>query len=271
MAIDYGAGSERRGAYANLAKALGSKLEAENKREAEDIRRAGLFGTGITQDNLSQLARTGLGIAEFGEKRAQSKMDRARDSFQRRQDDLMDAATRFRKSGNDEAANDAILQAQHERNSFEDSLQKFEKEEGIWGGFGSGTVEYDRNEGFLADLKRRQLEQKAKAENASTSAASATSGMPKMDPQVMAQKRLQRQGQMQQQPQGSGRSFHDPNAVPDWRRQSQPQGSGRSFHDPSAVPEWRRPALNSRPNQSTFESDYYEGFDPSKVFIPHNM
>ena len=60
------------------------KLEAENSRRAEDIRRQGLFGTGITQETLSGLAQTGLGIAQFGQDRMDKQRADATDSFNRR-------------------------------------------------------------------------------------------------------------------------------------------------------------------------------------------
>ena len=83
-AINYGAGSGRRGAYQNLAKALQQKLDAQNTREAEDQRRKGLFGSGITSENLRNLASTGMDIAKFGDQRRTEQMDRAEKSFDRR-------------------------------------------------------------------------------------------------------------------------------------------------------------------------------------------
>ena len=158
MAIDYDAGSERRGAYQNLAKALESKLNAQNLKEAEDIRRRGLFGTGITQENLSSLANTGLAIADFGDKRMQQKMTQAKDSFQRRQDDLFKIAKQYQDTGDYENAQLAYEQADMERNRFEDQLSNY-RDKGILGSrFGSETVGYRRDpeamKGLLARLNQ---------------------------------------------------------------------------------------------------------------------
>ena len=145
MAIDYGAGSGRRGAYQNLARALESKLNAQNLKEAEDIRRRGLFGTGITQENLSGLAQTGLAIADFGDKRMQQKMTQAQDSFQRRQDDLFKIAKQYQDTGDYKNAQLAYEQADMERNRFEDQLSGY-RDKGILGSrFGSETVGYRRD------------------------------------------------------------------------------------------------------------------------------
>ena len=155
MAINYDAGSERRGAYANLAKALQTKLDAQNAREAEDIRRKGLFGTGITQENLSSLANTGLAIADFGDKRMQQKMTQAQDSFQRRQDDLFKIAKQYQDTGDYENAQLAYEQADMERNRFEDQLSNY-RDKGILGSrFGSETVGYRRDPEAMKGLLSR--------------------------------------------------------------------------------------------------------------------
>lgn len=158
MAVNYDAGSGRRGAYQNLARALESKLNAQNLKEAEDIRRRGLFGTGITQENLNSLAQTGLALADFGDKRMQQKMTQAKDSFQRRQDDLFKIAKQYQDTGDYENAQLAYEQADMERNRFEDQLSKY-RGKGILGSrFGSETVGYKRDpeamKGLLARLNQ---------------------------------------------------------------------------------------------------------------------
>ena len=159
MAIDYGAGSGRRGAYQNLARALQKKLDADNTRRAEDIRREGLFGTGITQDHLSGLAQTGLAIADFGDKRMQRQMQQAQDSFQRRQDDLFKIAEEHQKAGRYDSAQMAYQQANMERNRFEDNLSKY-RDKGLLGSrFGSDTVDYKRDPDAMKGLLQR-LEQR---------------------------------------------------------------------------------------------------------------
>ena len=155
MAIDYSAGSGRRGAYQNLARALQTKLDAQNVGEAEDIRRKGLFGTGITQENLSSLANTGLAIADFGDKRMQQKMTQAQDSFQRRQDDLFKIAQQYQNTGDYENAQLAYEQADMERNRFEDQLSGY-RDKGILGSrFGSETVGYRRDPEAMKNFIRK--------------------------------------------------------------------------------------------------------------------
>ena len=158
MAVNYDAGSGRRGAYQNLARALESKLNAQNLKEAEDIRRRGLFGTGITQENLNSLAQTGLALADFGDKRMQQKMTQAQESFQRRQDDLFKIAKQYQDTGDYENAQLAYEQADMERNRFEDQLSGY-RDKGILGSrFGSETVGYRRDpeamKGLLARLNQ---------------------------------------------------------------------------------------------------------------------
>ena len=161
MAIDYGAGSGRRGAYQNLARALQMKLDADNTRRAEDIRREGLFGTGITQDHLSGLAQTGLALADFGDKRMQRQMQQAQNSFQRRQDDLFKIAEEHQKAGRFDSAAKAYQQANMERNRFEDNLSKY-RSKGILGSrFGSDTVDYERDPDAMKNLLRRLAQDSA--------------------------------------------------------------------------------------------------------------
>ena len=155
MAVNYDAGSGRRGAYQNLARALESKLNAQNLKEAEDIRRRGLFGTGITQENLNSLAQTGLALADFGDKRMQQKMTQAQDSFQRRQDDLFRVAEEHQKAGRFDSAAKAYQQANMERNRFEDQLSNY-RDKGILGSrFGSETVGYRRDPEAMKGLLSR--------------------------------------------------------------------------------------------------------------------
>ena len=166
MAINYNAGSGRRGAYQNLARALQMKLDADNTRRAEDIRREGLFGTGITQDHLSGLAQTGLALADFGDKRMQRQMQQAQDSFQRRQDDLFKIAKQYQDTGDYENAQLAYEQADMERNRFEDNLSKY-RSKGILGSrFGSDTVDYKRDpeamKGLLQRLEQRNAQKDIK-------------------------------------------------------------------------------------------------------------
>ena len=161
MAVDYDAGRGGRGAYANLARALQMKLEADNTRRAEDIRRQGLFGTGITQDHLSGLAQTGLAIADFGDKRMQRQMQQAQNSFQRRQDDLFRVAEEHQKAGRFDSAKLAYEQADMERNRFEDTLSKY-RSKGILGSrFGSDTVDYKRDPEAMENLLKRLAQDSA--------------------------------------------------------------------------------------------------------------
>ena len=149
MAVDYGAGTERRGAYANLAKALNLKLQAQNNREAEDQRRRGLFGTGITQEHLSGMANTGLAMAEFGDRRRTQQMDRAEKSFERRMGGMQKRFDyyneRAKKGGTDEdfAMARGLMDAMNkERHNFEKANQKY-MGKGLFGSsFGGDPVDY---------------------------------------------------------------------------------------------------------------------------------
>ena len=149
MAVDYSAGSGRRGAYANLAKALNLKLQAQNNREAEDQRRRGLFGTGITQEHLSGMANTGLAIAEFGDRRRTQQMDRAEKSFERRMGGMQKRFDyyneRAKKGGTDEdfAMARGLMDAMNkERHNFEKANQKY-MGKGLFGSsFGGDPVDY---------------------------------------------------------------------------------------------------------------------------------
>jgi len=159
MAVNYDAGRGGRGAYANLARALQMKLEAENSRRAEDIRRQGLFGTGITQENLSSLANTGLSIAQFGQDRMDKQMASATDSFNRRMERNQKLYDRYASSTdpNDQKKADMLLMNMNrEQDRFEDAMREYGKS-GMFGtGFGSDVVDYDVDEsGFLQNLVDR--------------------------------------------------------------------------------------------------------------------
>lgn len=159
MAIDYSAGSGRRGAYQNLARALQMKLEGENTRRAEDIRRQGLFGTGITQDTLSGLARTGLGIAQFGQDRMDKQRADATDSFNRRMERNQKLYERYTSSQdpNDQKRADMLLMNMNrEQDRFEDAMRKYSKSGMMGTGFGSDIVDYDVDDsGFLQKMYNR--------------------------------------------------------------------------------------------------------------------
>lgn len=155
MAIDYDAGSGRRGAYQNLARALQMKLEAENSRRAEDIRRQGLFGTGITQETLSGLAQTGLGIAQFGQDRMDKQRADATDSFNRRMARNQKLYERYASSTDprdQKRADMLLLEMNQEQDRFEDAMREYSKS-GMFGtGFGSDIVDYDVDTGFMKDM-----------------------------------------------------------------------------------------------------------------------
>lgn len=149
MAIDYDAGRGRRGAYQNLADALQSKLDAQNRREAEDIRRKGLFGTGITQDNLTSLAQTGLSVANFGDQRRKEQMDQATSSFDRRMAQMQKRYQFYKdradKGGtaDDQAMARGLMEAMSaERNKFENAMGEYSGK-GMFGtSFGGDAVGY---------------------------------------------------------------------------------------------------------------------------------
>ena len=159
MAINYSAGSGRRGAYQNLARALQMKLEGENTRRAEDIRRQGLFGTGITQDTLSGLAQTGLGIAQFGQDRMDKQRTDATDSFNRRMDRNRKLYERYASSQdpNDQKRADMLLMNMNrEQDRFEDAMRIYSKSGMMGTKFGSDVVDYDVDDsGFLQKMYNR--------------------------------------------------------------------------------------------------------------------
>ena len=155
MAVDYSAGGGNMGQlYTNLQNALANRGAAENLRAERDIERKGLFGTGIRTSDIRDLTSAGLTVAEFGQKRMEGQMDRATKSFERRQGaDERRLATlqdRFEKKMLDAEGIKEMKGIQmgmtERRNSFEDTLSKYQ-DKGLWGsGFGSDEVGY-RTEG----------------------------------------------------------------------------------------------------------------------------
>ena len=165
MAVDYGAGASAAiGAqYADLRAAIAGKGEAENKRKAEDIKRKGFLGTGITQDRLKGLADTGLGIAEFGQKRMAGQMDRATKSFERRRREGLDRITELRRMGPEGVDKIREIQAgmMEERGKYENMLGDYEGK-GLFGtGFGSEGVGY-KSTGDPSSYTKSLMESNAK-------------------------------------------------------------------------------------------------------------
>tara|TARA_Y100000004_G_scaffold121278_1_gene136285 strand:- start:801 stop:1625 length:825 start_codon:yes stop_codon:yes gene_type:complete len=145
MAIDYDAGRGRRGAYQNLADALQTKLDAQNRREAEDIRRKGLFGTGITQDNLNSLAKTGLAVANFGDQRKTSKLSRAKESFDRRMAGMQkrfDFYNARKDEGSQEVARGLMDAMNRERANFEKAYTDYDEMGMFESKFGGEGIAY---------------------------------------------------------------------------------------------------------------------------------
>lgn len=193
MAIDYDAGKGRRGAYQNLALALQDRLNAQNRREAEDIKQRGLFGSGITQDNLNTLAKTGMDIAKFGDERRTEQMNRAREGMERRRKDKFALYERLSTSKNPEmqaAATQLLMDLNKESDRFEDAMDAYSKK-GLWEtGFGSESVGYTG-----AEEGQTQESLIARAMKNFGGGQKATSGMPEMDAKVLAEKRRQRSGE----------------------------------------------------------------------------
>ena len=103
------------------------KLEAENSRRAEDIRRQGLFGTGITQENLNSLARTGLGIAQFGQDRMTNQMAQATERFQKIVwNGIKNSMIKYDQDPNDQKA-DMIDEHESGTGPFNDQMGKYRK------------------------------------------------------------------------------------------------------------------------------------------------
>ena len=159
MAIDYDAGSGRRGAYQNLARALQMKLEAENSRRAEDIRRQGLFGTGITQENLNSLARTGLGIAQFGQDRMTNQMAQATERFKDRQATNRELLKYYQEAGNYPQADMIAERMAREQGQFNDQMGKYRKKGILGSRFGGEAFTPDFGEGdkgLIRAIKNRE-------------------------------------------------------------------------------------------------------------------
>ena len=168
MAVDYGAGASSAIAqqYADLRRVVASQGEAENRRKAEDIKRKGLFGPGITQENLQGLAGTGMAMAEFGDKRMAGQMDRATKSFERRRKESLGRIDELRRFGDPESiAEIKAIQAgmSENRSTYENLLGDYEGK-GLFGtGFGSEGVGY-KSTGDPSSYTKSLLESKKKRE-----------------------------------------------------------------------------------------------------------
>ena len=211
--VDYGAGRENMGSlYSNLRQAIADKGAAENLQKARQIEREGLFGTGISASDLKGMSDVGLGIAEFGQGRMDKQMANAEKSYGRRQaaDERRLATLRERAkgTGGDVYKNlmkeiEGIEMGMGERrNAFEDKMGEYSGK-GIWGtGFGSDEVGW------------RTSDKGAVGPESEWSQRRGTPSTPEEDKDL----RLGAMGE---------RSFHDPDAVPDWRRGgSQQTGTG---------------------------------------------
>ena len=159
MAIDYDAGRGRRGAYQNLADALQTKLDAQNRREAEDIRRKGLFGTGITQDNLTSLAKTGLAVANFGDQRKTGKLGRAKESFDRRMAGMQkrfDFYNARKDEGSQEVARGLMDAMNRERANFEKAYTDYDDMGMFESKFGGEGIAYKGSDTQATEQKLLQ-------------------------------------------------------------------------------------------------------------------
>ena len=168
MAVDYGAGSGRRGAYANLAKALQSKLDAENTRRAEDVRRQGLFRTGISQENLSSLARTGLGIAQFGQDRMSNQMAQATERFKDRQATNKDLLEYYKNAGNYEQAHLVAQRMAREQGQFNKQIGDYRKKGILGSRFGGEAFTADFGEGDKSFIRALNQSEPTQVETAKT-------------------------------------------------------------------------------------------------------
>ena len=226
--VDYGAGRENIGSlYSNLRQAIADKGRAENLQAARDIERRGLFGTGISASDLKGMSDVGLGIAQFGQGRMDKQMASAEKSFGRRQAAserrIKTLQERYKNAVDPKSKADIMGQIQgvemgmaENRNAFEDKMGEYSGK-GIWGtGFGSDEVGWrTKDKGAVGPKSIYQT------------------GLEKATPPTPEEDKDLRLGAMGE------RSFHDPDAVPDWRQAKTPMGQ-RSFHDPDAVPDWRR-------------------------------
>ena len=147
--VDYGVGRGNMGSlYANLRQAIANKGAAENKREAEEIERRGLFGSGIRASHVQDLGDLAIRGAELGQGRMDKQMAAAEKSFGRRQaaDErrLATLQNRFDKNMLDNAGIKEMegiqMGMKERRNAFEDKMAEYSGR-GIWGtGFGSDEV-----------------------------------------------------------------------------------------------------------------------------------
>lgn len=159
MAVDYGAGrtSSTGALYENLRVALANKGRAENLRRAEEIRRQGLFGTGLTEQNLKGMSDIGLGIAEFGEGRMQRQLEQSEKSFDRRQAGLERIYDRYKDATDVEGrtiASNALFNMNRNRHQYEKMNEAY-RGKGILGtGMGSESVGYM---GEDADISQGRL------------------------------------------------------------------------------------------------------------------
>ena len=216
MAVDYNAGASSAMAaqYADLRRAIASRDSAENLRRTEDIERQGLFGTGIRTSDIQDLGNLAIKGAEFGDARMGRKMDRATKSFERRKlaDERRIASLKERAkvTGSKEAYENLMGQIQgiemgmgERRNSFEDYMGEYEKK-GLFGtSFGGDDVGY-RTEG-----ESRYSQALGRDKSGSGNGGGDQGGMAlSADTEHMRQAKA---------PMGQ-RSFHDPDAVPDWRQ-----------------------------------------------------
>ena len=203
--VDYGAGRGNIGTlYGNLRKAIADKGRAENLQRERQIEREGLFGTGISASDLKGMSDVGLGIAECGQGRMDKQMANAEKSFGRRQaaDErrLATLKERAKGTGGDVYKNlmkeiEGVEMGMGERrNAFEDKMGEYAGK-GIWGtGFGADEVGW-RTKDKGAVGPESEFSRKMRG----------TPSTPEEDKDL----RLGAMGE---------RSFHDPDAVPDWRR-----------------------------------------------------
>ncbi len=214
MAVNYNAGASSAMAaqYADLRNAIASRDSAENLRRTEDIERQGLLGTGIRTSDIQDLGNLAIKGAAFGDARMERKMDRARASFDRRmkadERRLKTLQQRWKTADPESRANlmqemEGIEMGMGERrNSFEDHMGRYQ-EKGLWGtSFGGDDVGY-RTEGE-SKWSRGERSKVGSGNGDGDQGGMALSA----DTEHMRQAKA---------PMGE-RSFHDPDAVPDWRQ-----------------------------------------------------
>ena len=255
MAVNYSQGRENLGRlYGELRQALANKGAAENLQAQRDIDNQGLFGTGIRTSDIDRLGNLALKGAEFGQGRKALKMERAKNSFDRRMDQAKSRITELRRFGDDDSINEIrAIQAgmAEERNRFENLMSDYE-EKSLWDtGFGSEGPNY-KDTGEMSDFARKMMKPKDRPMTVAEKVQHQRNTEPyQLDPNMGTQvgdrpstlggSRARSTGVQDIAPTGFlERSFYDPDAVPDWRRGKSQQAMGeRSFHDPSSVPDWR--------------------------------